>query len=99
VNLKHALFNSQLHENRQCIGIFNIYIGTNFSVNKRWESMRKPGIGAQILIFGLQTILWTLVLILIENRRRLGQIWQQYGPKIRRKTAVDRQLSHWDDLV
>jgi hypothetical protein len=94
VNLKHALFNSQLHENRECVIIFNRYIGTKFSDNELWSSLNKPGVGTQMLIFSLQSIFWLIFLILIENRRRIEQFWRQY-----REKYTSQSLSEWNDSV
>ena len=68
VNLKHALSNSQLHENQQCIRTFNALIGTKFPLNEPFASLTKPGVGGQILIFCIQMTFWTIVLIIIEKR-------------------------------
>ena len=74
VNLKHGLFNSQLHEDRQCIITFNRYIGTSLSVNEPWNAMNKPGLGTQILIFFIQIFFWTAILTIVERRAHRGQI-------------------------
>ena len=99
VNLKHALYNSQLHENRQCIAIFNAYIKTSFSLNEPWGSLNKPGIGGQILIFCLQAIFWTLVLVAIENRRRISQFWQRRRAGKDKDFLVINQSLQWNDAV
>jgi hypothetical protein len=99
VNLKHALSNSQLHENGECVAIFNTFIGTKLNVNEVWTSMSKPGVGTQMLLFCLQTLVWTLLLIVVENRRRRQLLWERIRGKRNDGSSLADQASQWNDSV
>jgi hypothetical protein len=67
VNFKHALFNIRLKSNPDCVSALNSLLFTSYSADDPWMSVRTPGLGATFLIFFGQIVLWTLVLVLIEN--------------------------------
>ena len=98
VNLKHALSNSQLHENKECIGIFNTYIGTKLSVNSSWTAMGKSGVGAELLIFFFQILSCWAILIVVESRTKIRQAWQRCSSKDDAALAAERSRD-WDDSV
>ena len=94
VNLKHALSNILIHDSANCIRVSNTLLGTKFSENTAWMSTTKPGIGAEFIIFCVQTLFWWVILILIENRLRIRQARQ-------RCCGSDDKAhnEHWDDRV
>ena len=94
VNLKHALYNIQLRQNTECIGIFNTLVGTKFTTTEQWMSTSKPGIGVEFLIFCAQIVLWWVILIIIENRLSIRQAWQRCCA--RGDSSVSDQ---WNDKV
>lgn len=67
VNLKQALFNIQLHENTECISVSNSIIGTRFSPNESYMSLKRPGVGSQFIIFIGQFIFWWVIIAIIER--------------------------------
>lgn len=102
VNLKQSLANSQLHENRQCVSIFNALVGTSFATDETWRSTSRPGVGAQILIFCLQCIFWIIVLILIENKLQVRRFFRKICCCCCKKksNAVSLEKSvRWNDAV
>ena len=95
VNLKHALSNIRLHSNRKCISSLNSIMGTNYAFDESWMSVHEPGLGLQFLIFCVQTLLWWLILMLIENFAAIKQIWQRH----RSKTNESDEIQVYDDSV
>lgn len=88
-NLKRSLYNIRLNSDVDCISVLNSILLTNYSFQKNWNSIREPGLGSQILIFLGQMIFWTIVLIFIENRKRI-QRWCQ---------TKNQDNQPWDDSV
>ena len=94
VNFKHTLANMLIHNNANCIRVFNGMLGTKFSENETWMSTQKPGIGEEFIIFCVQTLFWLVVLILIENRLTIRQARQRCC-----KSDHPEQNEQWDDRV
>ena len=98
VNLKHALSNSQLHENKDCIGTFNTYIGTDLSTSEAWSSRKEPGVGRQIVIFLFQILCCWVILMLVEIRPKIRRACQGCCSEDDPALAAERSRS-WDDSV
>jgi hypothetical protein len=94
VNLKHALANILIHDNGQCIRTSNAILGTSFSVNEPWMSTNKPGIGTEFIFFCLQILFWLVVLIIIENRLRIQQVWRRCC-----RSKDSESTDQWNDSV
>ena len=92
VNFKHAVSNLILHENTQCIRISNAIVGTKFAINGPWFETNRPGIGTEFILFCVQTIFWTIVLIIIENRLRIKQFYS-------RQRNDQNESDQWNDSV
>ena len=71
VNLKHALFNIHLRSSETCVSSVNSILGSSYSTNEPWMSMREPGLGIQTVIFFSQMIGWWLIILLIEQSNRI----------------------------
>lgn len=78
VNFKRALFNIRLKSNSECTSALNSILLTNYTIDEPWPSLREPGLGLQILIFSLQTIVCWLLLILIEQRHSIKLRWRHW---------------------
>ncbi len=95
-NLKHALYNIEIHDNAQCLATSNAILGTNFSANEPWMSTNKPGLGAPFILFCVQIIFWWVILIIIENRLSIRQAWQRCRGRGEENSVLNDQ---WDDSV
>jgi len=73
VNLKHAIANLVLRDNSQCIRISNAILGTKFNINENYFAASRPGIGTEFILFVVQIIFWTIILMIIENKLRIKQ--------------------------
>jgi len=97
VNLKQAISNIQLHERKECIIIFNRYIGTSFSLNERWGSFNKPAIGTQMAIFIIQSIVWSIVLIIVESRPAIRQFCSNCCCSSDDRDVIVEKSAQWND--
>ena len=95
VNLKHALYNIQLHGSAECIAISNAMLGTKYSTTEPWMSTKRPGLGVEFILFCVQTIFWLIVLMIIENRLKIRQAWQRCCGGDHHSIESDQ----WDDSV
>lgn len=92
VNLKHAIANLVLHDNAQCIRISNSILGTKFVVNENFLATSRPGVGTEFVLFIVQTIFWTIILIVIERRSRTTLCCSSQDEDI-------DESNHWKDGV
>lgn len=93
VNLKHAITNLVLHDNGQCIKLSNAILGTKFVENENYFSTSRPGIGTEFILFVVQIIFWTIILIVIENRLRIKQCCSCQNDD------NEEESNHWKDAV
>jgi len=56
INLKYALSNSQVYDNKECIAISNAMLGRKFSVSESWMSSHRPGLSTEFILFCIQII-------------------------------------------
>ena len=109
VNFKRALFNIRLKSNSECTSALNSILLTNYTVDESWSSLREPGLGLQILVFSLQTIVCWLLLILIEQRHSIKLRWRHCCgcdnqlEETHTEKSLDRDMgtpaTSWDDSV
>lgn len=92
VNLKHSVFNIQLHESVPCIRNFNTFIGTNFPLDAGLTSLERTAIGAEILIFLVQFVFWTGFFLVIEYRT----VFRRH---CRKSSRVAQNSTFWNDEV
>lgn len=88
-NLKRSLYNIRLKSDANCISVLNSIMSTSYSFDENWNSIREPGVGLQILIFICQMIFWSIILIIIENRKSIQRCCQ----------TKHQDSQPWDDSV
>lgn len=72
VNFKQSLYNIRLQSSTECISTVNALMYTTYSASEGWMSVKDPGLGLYFIIFCIQTLLWWIILVLIENGTSIG---------------------------
>ncbi|UJR09005.1 hypothetical protein I4U23_013254 [Adineta vaga] len=99
INLKHAISNIQLHSNTECIAITNAMTGSKLATNEPWMSRQRPGVGAEFIIFVVQTLFWWFILMIVENRLRIRQSCQRCCSSDDAISSENWNDSHLDEDV
>lgn len=72
VNFKHSLYNIRVRSSTECMSAVNSLMYTTYSASEGWMSVKDPGLGLYFIIFCIQTLLWWIILVLIENGTSIG---------------------------
>nr|UOU03315.1 ATP-binding cassette subfamily A3-like 2 [Brachionus rubens] len=68
VTVKRGLYNLKIRSNSYCVDAVNQVLAMNISYNQTHASFIEPGIGMELLFSGIQFVVMTLVLIVLETK-------------------------------